>query len=101
MEMLMVPPMTPTVSTLAPFGATSEFGFCAWTILGRHVSTTAPSICLFTCIFVRSSGQSYSRAGWSTIRKLGGSNAKKNRRSERWGENRAQQAEGQNRCHDV
>ena len=57
-KILMVPPMTPTVSTLAPFGATNEV---AWAIFSRHVSTAAPSICLFTCIFVRRSGQNCSR----------------------------------------
>jgi hypothetical protein len=41
--MLMVPPMTPTVSTLAPFGATKEVVLRARTIFSRHVSTAAPS----------------------------------------------------------
>jgi hypothetical protein len=76
-RMLMVPPMTPTVSTLAPFGATNEVVFCAWAIFSRHVSTAAPSICLFTRIFVRRSGQNYSRAGWNAVRKLGGNDGKK------------------------
>jgi hypothetical protein len=76
-RVLMVPPMTPTVSTLAPFGATNEVVFCAWTVFSRHVSTAAPSICLFTCIFVRKSGQNYSCAGWNAVRKLGGSGGKK------------------------
>jgi hypothetical protein len=42
---LMIPPMTPTVSTSAPFGATRDFVPCPLTALNRLMSAAAPSIC--------------------------------------------------------
>jgi hypothetical protein len=68
---LMVPPMTPTVSTSAPFGAIKEVALCPPTALSRLMSAAAASIFSLANIVLRSYTNHASPSGIEAVRLLG------------------------------